>query len=83
MANLFTGMSQTELEAALAIARSTLLSGGSIISTTSGDVSVTKQPDVKTNQRVQQILWALSKLDPEKYPPEECALNSCTRIAFT
>jgi hypothetical protein len=80
--NEFHGMAQEQLETALALAQQSALSGSSVVSTTSGDVSVALQPDVKTATRIKKILRALSLLDPEKYPPEDCIPVTQTRATF-
>jgi hypothetical protein len=80
--NPFVGRSQEWLELELEKAQNAYSSGGLITSSTSGDVSVSRQPDIKSDTRVKQLLRALCRLDPEKYPPEECIPVTETRMTF-
>jgi hypothetical protein len=81
--NIYIGLSLEDLEARLAIARDDL--EGAIIEASAGDVrgQFTPQGTFAIRQRIEDLLYALNRLDPVKYPPEQIFRDSRTTIDFS
>lgn len=83
MINYFIGMSQEDLEAALAAARADLLAGKSTVAAASGLVSIKSEIELTPQTRIELIYQALSILDPGTYPPEQINRTNVLRVGFS
>jgi hypothetical protein len=80
MVNYFIGQSQADLETALAQAQDDLKAGKTIVQAHSGDTYAQEQVSIDIYSRIEQILHALSLLDPVTYPPAQVRRVARTRI---
>ena len=69
--NPYVGVSQVQLEAWLASARSELAVGSQIHTTGSADVTSGRQIQAGPMARISQLLLALNALDPTTYPADQ------------
>lgn len=76
--NYFAGKTQTWLETELGKAQAELAAGKTITTANSGDVGFGKQVQIEIKERIERILYALFKLDPDTYP-----LASSVRVTRT
>lgn len=81
--NYFAGWSVQELEVELRRAQSDLAAGSSLTSGGTGEVNSQSQVDKSPDERVAMLLRALSKLDPERYPPGSSVATRATKIVFS
>lgn len=80
--NYFIGWTVKDLEAELRIAQEDLAAGKSVIQAGAGDASTQSRTEQSIQQRIEQLLAALNKLDPEKYPIDQISRITQTRVAF-
>lgn len=66
--NVFTGISQTQLEVWLAATQKELATGKTLVKTDIDGVSTEAQINTPARTRLRMILKALNALDPTKYP---------------
>jgi len=81
--NYLLGQSQESLEAALLSAQEDYMEMTAIVGAGMGDVSSQRQTMGSLEKRIEQILRALNKLDPEKYPIDQVTRNERTGVAFS
>jgi len=80
--NLFIGMSQAKLEAALRATQRELLTGKSTISANLGEASYSKIMTIGPMERLKMILAALNLLDPIMYPIDSVSVPTRTLGTF-
>jgi hypothetical protein len=80
--NYFIGWTVKDLEAELRIAQEDLAAGKSVIQAGAGDASTQNRIEQSIQQRIEQLLAALNKLDPEKYPIDQISRITQTRVGF-
>lgn len=80
--NLFIGMSQADLEAALKATQKELLTGKSTISANLGEASYSKIMTIGPMERLKMILGALNLLDPILYPIDSVSVPTRTLGTF-
>lgn len=80
--NPFLGWSQTDLEKALDAAQTDLAAGKTTVGAGDGQIMVKGQVSMRPETRVELILKALNKLDPDTYPLDEITRVTQTRVVF-
>lgn len=76
-------MQQPELEEALREAQADDLAGKTTIQAQGGDSRINSEVHRTPRQRIQDIVKALSLIDPEQYPPSCVTRVSETKVSFT
>jgi hypothetical protein len=78
----FIGMSQEWLEARLLEARQDLASGTTNIGGTAGDSAFTELQNWSPTERIDALLYELSIVDPDTYPPADVVGKRVTKGVF-
>lgn len=81
--NYFAGWSVQELETELRRAQADLAAGSSLIHSGTGEVNAQSKIEKSPDERVALLLRALSRLDPERYPPGESIPTRAAKIVFS
>ena len=74
--NYFVGWDQQDLETELRAAQEELAAGKATIETGSADVRVRSQVENSLTSRIEMLLQALNRLDPEAYPADQISRTS-------
>lgn len=80
--NPFIGRDRSWLEAKLREAQDELASGKSSISGGMADVSFGKIMTVGPQKRIDQLYWALNRIDPATYPIDQIASATRTTAIY-
>jgi len=80
--NRYIGMSQEDLEQALANAQQDSLRGKTSTQNSDGNIMNRSQMSETPDRRIEKILYALYLLNPAKYPIEEITAIRETRVVF-
>ena len=81
--NYFLGWSRQDLEASLRSAQEDLARGKSIIASGSGDIRSQNQITLSIESRIQSLLLALYKIDPDDYPIASVTPITRARVVFS
>lgn len=81
--NYFIGWDLKDLEAELRSAQEDLAAGKQIIQSGAGDATMQNRIEKSAEGRIQMLLRALNKLDPEKYPADAINPITQTRADFS
>jgi len=81
--NLLIGLSQETLEAQLLVAQTDLMEMSAIVAAGAGDVSTQRESKGHLGHRIELILRALNRLDPDKYPIDQVTRDNRTTVNFS
>ena len=80
--NYLIGVSQETLELELADAQEDLMRMSALVAAGAGDVNSQRESKGSLEKRIETILRALNRLDPEKYPSLQVIRNERTGVSF-
>ena len=80
MKGIFVGMTESELLDALSTARAQAVTGQSKVNWSAAGISVGKAQNMTPHEVVQEIRFALQKIDPDTYGRD--LITTRTRIVF-
>jgi hypothetical protein len=81
--NYLFGVSQETLETSLVVAQEDYMEMTAIVASGAGDINSQRQTMGSLEKRIEQILRALNRLDPDKYPIDQVTRNERTGVAFS